>query len=99
MVEDRRLTMNYDNPALGEYIKRFRAKHGMSQTELAERAHISGGYLSSIENGRARPSIMAWGKLKPHLKNGSVEVEKDNLEDLIQKIVDMGYDVSVSRRA
>jgi transcriptional regulator with XRE-family HTH domain len=101
MVEDRRMTMvSLDSPDLGDQIKRFRTRLHLSQTELAQRAGVSNGYLSSIESG-SRPSAIILDKIMGALRtiriNGSAEGE-DNLETLIQKIVDMGYDVTVTRR-
>jgi transcriptional regulator with XRE-family HTH domain len=38
-------------------IKEFRAKRGLTQAKLAERAGISHGYLSRIEMGMQSPTL------------------------------------------
>jgi transcriptional regulator with XRE-family HTH domain len=46
-----------ERETVGDRIKRFRQERGIKLTELAERAEISKGYLSSIEAGEGkRPS-------------------------------------------
>lgn len=94
--------VSLDSPDLGGQIRRLRTRFRLSQTELAQRAGVSGGYLSSIESG-SKPSEMILDKINVALRevrrNGSAEVEEESLEDLIQKIVDKGYDVTLSRRA
>lgn len=79
---------------IAEEIKSAREKAGLSQSTLARRAGISNGLVSMIERGKtkARPETIA--KINQVL-NGSSE----GLDLLIQKIVDMGYDVTVSRRS
>lgn len=42
---------------LGQRIKKYRKKLGMTQHVLAEKANISRSYLGDIENGRYNPSI------------------------------------------
>lgn len=43
--------------SVGDRIRGFRQERGIKQTELAERAEVSKGYLSSIEAGEGkRPS-------------------------------------------
>lgn len=44
-------------------IKEFRHKVGLSQVELARRAHIASTNLNSIENGR----LKAWPKARRKL--------------------------------
>ena len=49
---------------IGESIKKLRLQHGMSLTELAERAGIAKSYISSIErNIQRNPSIQVLEKI------------------------------------
>jgi len=51
--------MANDPHAIGRRIRRFREQKGMTPAQLAERAKISRGYLSELENGKGshkRPS-------------------------------------------
>ncbi|WP_430509959.1 helix-turn-helix domain-containing protein [Gottfriedia solisilvae] len=49
---------------IGERIKKLRLQHGMSLTELAERADIAKSYISSIErNIQSNPSIQVLEKI------------------------------------
>jgi transcriptional regulator with XRE-family HTH domain len=54
---------NYDTPVygekLGQAIKGLRERKGISQTDLQERAGLSSGYISRLENGEYdAPSIV-----------------------------------------
>lgn len=40
---------------IGQAIKELRLKHGMTQTELAERIYMSTTAVSSLETGKAYP--------------------------------------------
>jgi transcriptional regulator with XRE-family HTH domain len=95
MVEDGRLTMvNFDSPDLGEKVRQAREELGWSQTALAERAGLSNGYLSQIENGNVQPRPAKVRKLLHML----FPDDHEDLEVLIQKIVDKGYEVTITRR-
>lgn len=49
---------------IGERIKKLRLQHGMSLTELAERAGIAKSYISSIERQlQSNPSIQVIEKI------------------------------------
>lgn len=49
---------------IGERIKKLRLQHGISLTELAERAGIAKSYISSIERGlQSNPSIQVLEKI------------------------------------
>jgi ribosome-binding protein aMBF1 (putative translation factor) len=91
--------VSFNSTNLGDQIRNARGRLGLSQVALAEKIGISGSYLSNIESGNARPSTKIWPKIKEALNSSDVEPEGDSLEDLIQKIVDMGYSVTVSRHA
>jgi transcriptional regulator with XRE-family HTH domain len=44
---------------LGEFIRQYRLKRGLSQTELASITHLSGSVVSQIENGvTPNPTIL-----------------------------------------
>lgn len=49
-------------------IKEFREKRGYSQQELAEKASISRGYLSDLENGKWKVSLEIAYKLADILR-------------------------------
>ena len=42
-------------PAFGRYMKQWRRQRGLSQLDLAVRAHVSQRHVSFIETGRSRP--------------------------------------------
>ena len=41
----------------GRRLRELRRRVGFSQTELFERSRVTPSYISSIENGRANPSL------------------------------------------
>jgi transcriptional regulator with XRE-family HTH domain len=43
--------------SVGENIRAIREKHGLGQSELAEKANLSAGFLSEIETGKKKPSL------------------------------------------
>ena len=50
--------MAFDYSHIGERIRYYRTKAGMSQTELASALYISSGhYISRLENGKDAPSL------------------------------------------
>jgi len=52
-----RSTGNELERAIGSQVKRYRKQLGLTVTELAERAELSSGMLSKIENGNTSPSL------------------------------------------
>ncbi|KLV08556.1 MULTISPECIES: HTH-type transcriptional regulator PuuR [Photobacterium] len=52
-----------DNEAIGNKIASLRKEHGMSQRELAEKAHMTNSAISSIENGKVSPSVSSLQKI------------------------------------
>lgn len=42
---------------VGANIRRMRRQQGLTQAELAQRAHLSTGYVSLIERGLANPRL------------------------------------------
>jgi len=54
----KRTAQRQNGSSLGEWIKRRREAHGVSQRELADKAGISRSYLCDIERGRGtKPSV------------------------------------------
>lgn len=51
-MSDEQLFRIYSAASLGAAIKHYRAKAGLSQAELAERAGLHRSYLSALEQGR-----------------------------------------------
>jgi putative transcriptional regulator len=52
----------------GKKIKRQRALNDLTQTELAKLLGIDRGYLSSIENNKANPSLNLLTRIAETLK-------------------------------
>ena len=46
-----------------ETIIAARAAQGLTQAELAARAHLSPSYIARLESGRAVPSMRTWERL------------------------------------
>lgn len=53
---------------LGERIKQYRKKRGLTQVELAVIVNVSTGYIGSIEQGLRYPSLRLLEKLARALK-------------------------------
>lgn len=49
--------MNFQNNEMGKRIKLRRKELNVKQSELAERLEISNNHMSSIENGKQKPSL------------------------------------------
>jgi len=65
---------------IGERIKKLRLQHGMSLTELAERAGIAKSYISSIErNLQSNPSIQVLEKIAGVFNTTAENLLKENL--------------------
>lgn len=57
-VSDERARRMSGAPTLGAWLRETRARHGLTQKDLAERAGMSRSYLCDIERGRgASPSV------------------------------------------
>jgi transcriptional regulator with XRE-family HTH domain len=65
---------------LNNRIKQFRERQGLSQVELARRAHTAGPNLSAVERGERK----AWPKLRRNLarvlKTSQNELFRDEKE-------------------
>lgn len=48
---------------LKEYLKNYRRKHNLSQSDMAEKLKTNQGYYSLIENGKRVPSFVFIRKL------------------------------------
>ena len=48
---------------LQEYLKNYRKKHNLSQTEMAKKMKTNQGYYSEIETGKRKPSLVFIRKL------------------------------------
>lgn len=46
----------------GKNVRRFRAREGLSQEELAFRAGMKRSYLSNLERGTRNPTLRALGR-------------------------------------
>lgn len=49
---------------LGERILQYRARHGISQAEMAKRCRISLQAINYIERGRQKPSRLTTAKIE-----------------------------------
>jgi len=66
---------------IGERIKKLRLQHGMSLTELAERAGVAKSYISSIErNLQSNPSIQVLEKIASVFHTTAENLLKENNE-------------------
>ena len=52
---------------IGNVIQQLRHRHGVGQAELAESLEISNNHMSSIENGRQKPSMDIFIGICKHL--------------------------------
>jgi transcriptional regulator with XRE-family HTH domain len=50
-------------PTTGDRIQQIREKTGMTQAELAEKAHVSKGFLSDVENNKRNVSAQVLLKI------------------------------------
>ena len=53
---------------LAKQLKRLRAARGLSQEALAQKAHVSRGYLARIELGRHDPTLSVLRRLAKGLR-------------------------------
>ncbi|HNR79930.1 MAG TPA: helix-turn-helix transcriptional regulator [Mesotoga infera] len=73
---------------IGNRIKTLRQVRGISQEELAEKTSLNTKYISSIERGKANPTLDTFIKIADALKLGipelfSIEYEPKELAQLI----------------
>jgi transcriptional regulator with XRE-family HTH domain len=53
-------------PDVGQRLRAHRAAAGLTQEVLARRAHLTGKFVSQIENGHVNPSVDALMRLVEH---------------------------------
>ena len=59
---------------LGENVRRYRKRRGMTQEQLAHEAEMERSYVSDLERGTRNPSVRALGRLAKALR-----IEPDRL--------------------
>ena len=80
---------------IGNRIKTLRQTKGISQEELAEKTSLNTKYISSIERGKANPTLDTFIKIADALKLGipelfSIEYEPKELAQLIAGLISEG---------
>ena len=78
---------------LGATIKQLRSHHGLTIADVSERAGISRGMLSKIENAPAAASLETLALLDPKLKKLDSISEKTSLKDQVELFVDVVYEL------
>lgn len=76
--------LNSDN--FGNRIKELRIKHGLSQTELADKTGVSEQAISFYENGKRHPKIETWQKIANALDTSIPYARGEINTELIAKI-------------
>jgi transcriptional regulator with XRE-family HTH domain len=95
---------NFDNSNdleryIGNKIKELRQQHGLTIADVAERAEISRGMLSKIENAQTATSIDTLAKLASALGASMASLFKDfNVPDGGAQLVKNGEGMEVVRR-
>ncbi len=83
--------MGLNNNSFGNRIKELRIKHGLSQTELADKTGVSEQAISFYENGKRHPKIETWQKIADYF-NVSIPYVRGNIDtELIAKIAKMVF--------
>lgn len=78
--------MGLNSNSFGNRIKELRIKHGLSQTELADKTGVSKQAISFYENGKRHPKIETWQKIANALNTSVVYARGDIDTELIAKI-------------
>jgi site-specific DNA-methyltransferase (adenine-specific) len=75
---------------IGETLRRRRTEGGFTLEELAHRVHVTKGYLSRVERGKAKPSKRLIGKLAASLSvdAAALYLAAGYLPDDIRRILD-----------
>ena len=71
--------MSIDYTALGKRMKAFRAKCGITQEQLAERAHLSTSYVSKLETAESIPSLQTIVDIANALNTSVNDLLADNV--------------------
>ncbi|OPY66755.1 MAG: HTH-type transcriptional regulator SinR [Syntrophorhabdaceae bacterium PtaU1.Bin034] len=80
---------------IGNRIKTLRQARGISQEKLAEKTSLNTKYISSIERGKANPTLDTFIKIADALKLGipelfNIEYEPKELAQLIAGLISEG---------
>ena len=73
--------MNPDYKEIGKNIRLMRIRHGISQSELAQRLDVSQTHMSNLEHGRVSVSLRVLLRLA-HFFKCSVNNDGYDIEDL-----------------
>jgi transcriptional regulator with XRE-family HTH domain len=83
--------------AIARNVKQARKRVGLSQAEVADRAGLSGSYLSEIERARGNPSVDALARIAETLglRPYQLLLEEDDweLRDRIETVSSMYRDL------
>ncbi len=90
---------------IGEEVKKYRLRKGLSLSELAERANVAKSYLSSIErNIQSNPSIQFLDKISNVLDvsvevllQGDDPIHQNELDSEWKRLVKEAMDSGVSK--
>jgi transcriptional regulator with XRE-family HTH domain len=85
---------------IGSRIKTLRQVRGISQEELAEKISVNAKYLSSIERGKANPTLDVFIRIADALNIGlpelfNIEYEPKELAQLIAGLIAKGDKVKL----
>ncbi len=67
---------------VGANIRRMRRQQGLTQAVLAQRARLSMGYVSLIEQGRANPRLETLSALSKALETSPMDLLRITRDDL-----------------
>ena len=73
--------MNPDYKEIGKNIRLMRIRHGISQSELAQRLDVSQTHMSNLEHGRVSVSLrvllgsVLQGHVVPEVNNDGYDIE------------------------
>lgn len=67
---------------LGEKIKNLRMSHGLSQTELADKLHVSRYVISKWENNKSEPDITSLKALSQYFQTSIDDLLENSVSDI-----------------
>lgn len=91
-------TGNELEQAIGSQVRRYRKQLGLTVTELAERAELSPGMLSKIENGNISPSLATLRSLSLALNVPVTALFRQFEEQRDATFVRAGHGLPIERR-